>query len=251
MGFYQICNESSMPKAKQYRNYFIEVYEIVMDWVMQSRVRNITRIVDVNNSVPIIEQRIDKRVNDRVSQYKSCKLNDKLLETTKMLDDVTNKNSILEEEKKQSDHSIIFLNKKYSEMEIVLYETIEKHKILIQEHEEAIKILISKNEKLKNNQPIPVPVIQPIPVPVIQPSQLPVHEINPPFSDQENIKDCLKDIMITRLKDMCKKIGKFKGYTTYKKAQKDKLELLILTKITKDKNTREMVIKYLKANHYI
>jgi hypothetical protein len=128
VGFYQICMASTRPKARMVREYFVEVYEAVMNYVCRSRVRNIGRLMEVKKSIPFVEERIDKRVNDRVKTYTSFKNKSQMEDQAQLLEKMRGKIDELVSQKVQDDRIITDMDKKLKSITLSKYELLDQKK---------------------------------------------------------------------------------------------------------------------------
>jgi len=158
VGFYQLCMASTKPKARVVREYFVEVYEAVMTYVCRSRKRNIDRLVKVKESVPIVEERIKKRVDDSLNKFNSKKMMKELEEKNESIKIMKNKIDEITGQKNQDNRIMSENNIRIKEAQMAQYEADEKvakYKKTIQklsrkiikkdeEHKEVIRDIESK-----------------------------------------------------------------------------------------------------------
>jgi len=118
VGFYEMCIASSKPKATQMSGYFVTVYEAVMNYVCRSRVRNIDRLVKVKKSAPLVEERVDKRVKDKVSKFTVTKLDSDNKKKDTLIEEMRLKILELTDNAKHRDSIIGDMNGKMREREM-------------------------------------------------------------------------------------------------------------------------------------
>jgi hypothetical protein len=151
VGFYQLCMASTKPKARVVREYFVEVYEAVMTYVCRSRKRNIDRLVKVKESIPIVEQRIKKRVDDSLNKFDSKKMAKELEEKNEYMKKMKKKIDELTDQKKQDDRIMSENNTFIKQIQLSQYEAeekVEELKSKIVDQDEKVEKLKSKIDKL-------------------------------------------------------------------------------------------------------
>jgi chromosome segregation ATPase len=132
-----------------------------MTYVSRSRHRNLTRLVKVEKSAPLVEERVEKRVDDRVKTYKASKLEKELNEKVKMMKIMTEKIHELEEENKQNNRIIPDLQKNLRETELARLESekevndykekYHKMKIVKEKYKSRMREYKTECETLKKN----------------------------------------------------------------------------------------------------
>jgi hypothetical protein len=210
IGFYKLCIESSKPKAKRCLLCFVNVYSLTLEYTTQLRAKLIKNNTNITNTLPLIETRINERVEQRIKRIKIAKVEDKYIELVAYNDDL------------QQKYDALCI--KFEKIEKSLYSIISSEQELQYEYD-VLKEQYDTLQHQYNRQSLDV-----------------IHENTTELS--ENYKNVIKNINITKMKILAK-IATIPKYSTYKKANKDDLSNKIIHKCDHNTNVATLVINAL------